>query len=131
METESVIENKPLTILVGLFTLIALYIISIYNYLLFHSIAEFFCIAIACGIFIVAWNSIRFMENNYLLFVGLAYLFIGGLDLVHTFGYKGMGVFEGYGANLPTQLWIAARFLESLTLLIAPLLLARPEHGCP
>lgn len=34
--------------------------------------------------------------------------------------YKGMGVFSGYDANLPTQLWIAARYLQSASLLVAP-----------
>ncbi|HKK65970.1 MAG TPA: MASE3 domain-containing protein, partial [Clostridia bacterium] len=33
--------------------------------------------------------------------------------------YEGMGVFEGYTSNLPTQLWISARFMESITLLLA------------
>jgi len=34
--------------------------------------------------------------------------------------YRGMGIFTGYDANLPTQLWIAARYLQSLSLLAAP-----------
>ena len=65
------------------------------------------------------------LENDYFLFLGIGYVFIGGIDLLHTLSYKGVGVFEGYGANLPTQLWIAARYMESLTLLSAPLLLSR------
>jgi PAS domain S-box-containing protein len=84
-----------------------------------------FSIIIACGIFIVAWNSRRFLDNMYLLFIGIAYLFIGGLDLMHTLSYKGMGVFQGYDANLPTQFWISARYLESFSLLIAPLIVGR------
>ncbi|MCJ7493093.1 MAG: PAS domain S-box protein, partial [Deltaproteobacteria bacterium] len=39
--------------------------------------------------------------------------------------YKGMGVFSGYDANLPTQLWIAARYLQSISLLLAPLWIGR------
>lgn len=35
-----------------------------------------------------------------------------------------MGVFPQYDTNLPTQLWIAARYMESISLLIAPLLLS-------
>jgi len=73
----------------------------------------------------VALNSRRFLDNKYFLFVGIAYLFIAGLDLIHTLAYAGMGVFEGYDTNLPTQLWIVARYIESLTLLIAPLLVGR------
>jgi PAS domain S-box-containing protein len=34
-----------------------------------------------------------------------------------------MGVFVGYITNLPTQLWIAARYMESISLLIAPFFL--------
>ena len=102
-----------------------LYLSSLYNYLLFHSLAEFFSIVVAWAIFILAWNSRRIMDNNYLLLLGIAFLFIGVLDLVHTLGYKGMMIFHGYAANLPTQLWIAARYMESLSLLIAPLFLTR------
>ncbi|GMU25013.1 MAG: hypothetical protein AMXMBFR13_50840 [Phycisphaerae bacterium] len=43
--------------------------------------------------------------------------------MVHTLAYAGMGVFPGHDANLPTQLWIAARFVQSLSLLVAPLLI--------
>jgi hypothetical protein len=96
-----------------------------YSFLLFHSLAEGYSIVIACGIFMLAWNTRRFMANNYLLFAGTAYLFIGGLDLVHTLIYKGMGVFRGYDANASTQLWIAARYLESLSLGLAPLWINR------
>lgn len=97
-----------------------LVISSHYNFLLFHSLAEVFSIIVAAGIFGVAWNSRDFSQNSYLFFIGVAYLFIGFLDLIHTLAYKGMGVFPGHGANLPTQLWIAARFMESLTLFFAP-----------
>jgi hypothetical protein len=105
--------------------LFGLYLTTLYSYLLFHSLAEIFSIVVACGIFMLAWNSRRFLDNTYLVLIGIAYLFIGGLDLLHTLAYTGMGVFEGYGTNLPTQLWIAARYLESLSLLIAPFFLRR------
>jgi PAS domain S-box-containing protein len=109
----------------GMLVFLGLYLASLYSYLLFHSLAEIFSIVVACGIFMVTWNSRRFLNNNYLIFLGTAYLFAGGLDLVHTLTYKGMGVFQGYGTNLATQLWIAARYTESLSLLIAPLFFRR------
>ena len=60
------------------------------------------------------------------MFIGIAYLFIGILDLVHAFSYKGMNLLPDYdGANTAAQLWIAARYLQSLTLLAAPLMLRR------
>jgi signal transduction histidine kinase len=36
-----------------------------------------------------------------------------------------MGVFPIEGSNIPTQLWVATRYLESVSLLIAPLFLKR------
>ena len=46
---------------------------------------------IAFCIFVIAWNSQGLSSNNYLLVVGIGYLFVGGIDLVHTIAYKGMG----------------------------------------
>jgi len=116
------IENKSsLWILFGIMLFFGLYLTSLYSYLLFHSIAELFSVVVAIGIFILAWNSRRFLDNSYILFLGIAYLFIGTVDALHTLAYSGMGVFKGYKTNLPTQLWIGARYIESLSLLIAPL----------
>lgn len=96
--------------------IVGLYIISLDNYLLFHSLAELFSIIVAVAFFLIVWNRRSIIENNYILAAGIGYLFIASIDLLHTFAYKGMGIFPGYDANLPTQLWIAARYLESLTL---------------
>ncbi|GMU25014.1 MAG: hypothetical protein AMXMBFR13_50850 [Phycisphaerae bacterium] len=35
------------------------------SYLLFHSLAELFSVLIAASIFVVAWNSRRFRQDNY------------------------------------------------------------------
>jgi len=101
---------------IGLFILAGLYMTSLYSYLLFHNIAELFSIIVACGIFIVAWNSRKYIENDYLIFIAIAYLFIAGIDLLHTLSYKGMQIFKDYD-YYANQLWIGARYLESLTLL--------------
>jgi diguanylate cyclase (GGDEF)-like protein len=105
--------------------LFGLFLTSLYSYILFHSLAEIFSIVIGCSIFILAWNSRRRLDNDYLLFLGIAYLFVSGLDLIHTLAYKGMGVFPGYDANLATQLWIAARYVQALSMLIFPVFLQR------
>lgn len=105
--------------------LAALAATGLYNYLLFHTIAELVAVAIATGVFIVAWNARTMRENGYLLAAGTGLLFVAGIELVHTLAYDGMGIFVGYGANLPTQLWIASRYLLAGTLLAAPLVLRR------
>ena len=125
MKREVVIPNPVIVVFSWVLILGGLYLTSHYSYLLFHSLSEIFSIVVACGIFTIAWNSRKFLDNNYLLFIGIGYLFVGGVDLLHTLAYKGMGVFQGDAANLATQLWIAARYIESFSLLIAPLFLGR------
>ncbi|MCX8111518.1 MAG: diguanylate cyclase [Syntrophorhabdaceae bacterium] len=113
--------KKTISVILSFAIISGLYLTSLYSYTLFHSLAEVFSIVIACCIFIVAWNTRHLINNNYLLFLGIAYLFIGIIDFIHTLAYKGMGVFIGFSANLPTQLWIAARYMEAISLIVAPL----------
>lgn len=125
MKNQAVIPSKYLVGLAWALALFGLYLTSLHSYLLFHSLVEIFSIVVACAIFMVAWNSRKFLDNEYLLFIGISYLFVGGLDLIHTLAYKGMNVLPGYGANAPTQLWVATRYIESLSLLIAPAFIGR------
>jgi hypothetical protein len=93
-----------------------LYGLSFINYLLFHAMAELFSIVIACGLFMFAWTTREIEGNEHLVRLGIGYLFIAFLDLMHTLSYSGMEIFTDYDfyAN---QLWVAARGMEALTLL--------------
>ncbi len=102
--------------------LIGLIISSFFNYLLFHSFAELFSVTIAFAIFLITWHSRNKIDSMFLLVFGISSLFIGFVDLIHTLAYKGMGVFPGYDANLPTQLWIAARYLQAFSIFFASLI---------
>ncbi len=98
--------------------LMAFYISTRYNYLLFHTLAEMFAVVTACSIFMVTWNARRFFkEKPFFTFVGITYLFVGILDLVHTMTYKGVNIIQGLDTNVSTQLWVSARFLESIAFL--------------
>jgi putative nucleotidyltransferase with HDIG domain len=121
-------SSNARTMAVGAAVFFLLYLSSLYSYLLFHSLAEIFSIIIAFAVFLFAWNTRKYMENNYLQFIGIAMLFVGGVDLMHTLAYKDMGVFTNNDANLPTQLWIAARYLQSISFLIAPFFIARKNN---
>lgn len=110
----------------GLVVLLGLFAVSQYNFLLFHGIAEFFSITVAWSVFLLVWNSRRIAQNDAVLFLGIAYLFVGMIDLIHTFSYKGMGVFPDYSAaNYATQLWISARIMETVSLFLFTILLSR------
>ena len=119
---------RPVNLLHGAIAaaiLVVLYFISLRNYLLFHSIVELAGIAVAISIFIIVWNTRWKISDPFFLIVGISFLFIGSIDLFHTLTYKGMGVFPGNNSDLPTQFWIAARYFQSITFLIATLFIGR------
>ncbi|MGD9947003.1 MAG: MASE3 domain-containing protein [Desulfobulbus sp.] len=118
MESATANRQFLLNTSVLLAAFIGLYYTTFVNYLLFHALAEIFSVVVACSIFVIAWNSKQYISNTYLLFVGIAYLFIGFLDLLHTLSYKGMPIFTDYD-YYANQLWIGARYMESITLLVA------------
>ncbi|RPJ78812.1 MAG: hypothetical protein EHJ94_08930, partial [Deltaproteobacteria bacterium] len=108
---------------IGIIGLAGLVIVSRHNFLLFHGLAELFSISVAWAVFFLVWNTRHVTDADSLVFVGIAYFFIGIVDLLHTLAYKGMGVFSSHwGANLPTQLWVLARYMESASLILFPLL---------
>jgi len=108
--------------------LAGLLVISRHNYLLFHVLAEFFAIAVGLALFLLLWNARHLIRQPALVFLGIAYLNIGVLDLLHTLSYKGLGVLAGPDAvNQATQLWIAARGMEALSLLFFTFLLNRRQ----
>ena len=59
------------------------------------------------------------MNSSFFLIVGISFLFISILDLLHMLSYSGMGIIIEFDANLPTQLWIAARYWQSISYLLA------------
>ena len=101
------------------------YAISRYNYLLFHSLVETFATVVACAVFMLFWNARRFLDNGFFLFIGIACLFAGILDLLHVLTYHGTSVFPGVGGDESLQLKTAGRWIASLSFLVAPLFLRR------
>ena len=125
MKKNSALTENAVAILLGTLLLAGLYLTSLDNYLLFHSLVELFTIVVAAGIFMIAWNARSYLNNNYLLFVGIAAVFIAILDVFHTLAYEGIGVFADRTANTATQLWLAGQYLQGLSLLIAPFFIVR------
>lgn len=93
--------------------------LSFKNYLLFHSTMEIFSSSIAFCMLIISINTYGMSKNNFSIFLGIAYGFVGGFDILHTFAYKGMGIFNDESSNIATQLWISARYIEAITLLLS------------
>lgn len=105
--------------IVLLVVLLALYISSIYSYLFFHLLAEIISIIIGVSIFLFLWINRYTIKINFYIILGVSSFFISIIDFFHTLSYKGMDIFIGYDANLPTQLWIVARYIQAISVLLA------------
>jgi len=120
MSKTRVFALVALAVLIG----IGSYLVAKSDYLLFHSFADMITVFIAASVFVVAWNGRKRLDNDYFLFVGIAFLFFAFVDFMHLLGNKNMGVFTGYG-NLGPPFYIASRYLLGISLLIAPLFMKR------
>ena len=120
------IKNKIslLDIALGL-AVAGLYLTSFHSYLLFHTLAEILRVSMAVAIFMLALNVRNSLDNSSLLFISAAYVFVCGLEILHALASQGLGAFPPDEPNLAAQLWIAARYMESVSFLLAPLLLNR------
>ena len=124
-EKEAIIFKNSKDLIIAIILLLIMYLIARSNYLLFHVLAEGFAIIVAIMIYVIATRTFKYSQDNFLQFLGIAYLFIAVLDFFHVVTYKGMGIFHSYTSDVPTQLWIAGRYLEALSLFLAPLYIMR------
>ncbi|MBN1333248.1 MAG: GGDEF domain-containing protein [Synergistales bacterium] len=93
-----------------------LFLVTRQNYLLGHVLIEGWAILVGFTIYVMATKTYGYSKDNFLFFLGYGYLAVSFIDLVHTLAYKGMGIFPFPTADLSTQLWIAARYLEAFVL---------------
>jgi signal transduction histidine kinase len=100
----------------------ALWLTSLASYLLFHGIAEIFSIAVAAAVFMISWSSRGYPEARPYVLLGIGYLFVALLDVLHTLTYAGMGIMPA-GRDYATKLWVAARGLQAVTTLAFTLLM--------
>lgn len=103
----------------------AIYTTTGHNHVLFMTITEVIGVIVACGIFMMSWNARGLTENDFILFLGIAYLSVAILDMTHILTFEELGMFLLHDANPSIQLWIAARYVQAISLIVAPLFLRR------
>jgi signal transduction histidine kinase len=120
----TLVRNNYRTLFALCSLIVIFYFSKFQGYLLFHTLVELFSIVVAFAVFIVTWNSRKMQDNAFLHLVGISYIFIGALDLLHTLTYKGMNIIQvdGFPGN---QFWVATRMMEALTLVGGLLMLRR------
>lgn len=97
-----------------------IYININFHYLLFHIFAEYFAIFVSIGISLISYYTYSFTNNRYLLFIGLGYIWIALLDMLHTQTYLGMPFYGIETSDTSVNFWVFTRIFESLILLVAP-----------
>lgn len=98
---------------------VLLYLVARESYVVFHTLAELFAVTVAFAAFAIAWFSRGWITRGPLLFIGIGQLFIALTDLAHMLAYKGMNVLPNPSGTLASQIWIAGRYLEAATFLLA------------
>jgi PAS domain S-box-containing protein len=101
------------------------YALSQINYLLFHTLVELSAVIVSCAVFIFFWNTRRYLDNGFFLFIAVACLVTGALDLTHALAYPGVSIIPGATGNQSIQAKTVGRWICSLSFLIAPLFLRR------
>ena len=101
----------------------ALFLSGWYSFRLFQTLAELFSAIVCFSLLMLVWNSRRWMNNDYLFLLGIGWACTGVFDLLHTIAFLDKDIFVGSDPDLAIQLWIIARYIQSITLLMAPLFL--------
>jgi len=110
--------------LVAIVVSVLLVALSRSNFHWFHALAEFPTIVIGVALYVVAANSFVLTRNGFLLLLAQGFFWAACLDGVHTLVYPGAGLLPGSPGHA-IELWMCARLLEALTLLLAPCCLRR------
>lgn len=124
-----IISRRGLVLIIAIWIpiLIALYFISLSNFLIFHVLVELVSVVIGFCIFAFTITSRKILDG-YLVIIGIGFFCFGSVDLLHTLAYKGMNLFTN-DAGLATQLWIIARYLQATTFLVAALWVGKKAHA--
>ena len=108
--------------------LLGSYALSQFNYLLFHTLIEISSFVVASMAFALFWNTRRVQDNGFYLFIAIACMVGGCLDLAHALTYQGINILPGTTGDNSIQAKTAGRLIVSLSFCIAPLFLRRKIH---
>lgn len=101
--------------------ILGLYLLNINYYYMFHSFIEIFSAFICFCIFMFSINTYQISKNDFFVFLGFGYVYVGMFDLLHAFSYRSMQIIPGASQDMVAKFWVAARFFEAATLLLSSL----------
>lgn len=81
---------------------------------------------VAFGVFMVSAHTYQYSGNKFLSFFGLSYFFIAIIDFCHTIFFQGVGLLPiAENPNTATTFWLIARYMEAISVLLAPMFLKK------
>ncbi|MBF0309677.1 MAG: PAS domain S-box protein [Magnetococcales bacterium] len=99
---------------------VALLLLGLNNFLVFHAIVEFVICLVGLILSVIAWNTFHFSRNIVLVHLATGFVWIVALELLHILAHKGMNLLSSETVPFPSsQIWVTARFEESLLYLVA------------
>lgn len=118
-ETKKLNIMKLITIscLLFIFIVVSSYLGSNY-YRPFHVVVETFSAFIAFSILVMAVNTYELSNNIPFLFLGVAWGFAAGFNIIHIIASNGVGFFDGDTTNLAMILSTLQRFISAISVLI-------------
>lgn len=85
----------------------------------FHIVAEIFSAFIAFSILMLSINTYELSKNIPFLFLGIAFGFAGGFNVIHILSSNGTGFFQGDTTNLSMIISIIQRYITSVSVLVS------------
>ena len=95
------------------------YALGEYNFLLGRAVVEGWSTVVAWSIYCFSTASYSRSRNSMLLLLGYAYLVGGALDFLRLLAWEGLGILPLEGPLVMSQLRLAARYVEILSILAA------------
>ena len=117
------ISNKIINsiILITLFSFLVS--LNYFDEQLLHTVPEIFILIVVFSIFSIAWTARSYLNNNFLIFLGIASPFIGIIILLHILTSQSLVILPYFTHEDSLLFWIVGRFMLALTFLAAIALL--------
>jgi serine phosphatase RsbU (regulator of sigma subunit) len=117
-------RDDRLTAIICVVLLALLYVARLHSYLLFHTLSEIVFIVVCLSALVMAWSLRQFLDDDFVVFLGVALFTVGALHIVHVVDYPGLGLISG-SLDPPTQVWLGARLLLAGSFIVATFFVGR------
>jgi len=109
--------------------LILLNYVGIRNHIFFHFSAELFTVIVSTCLFAIVWVIREKIDEGYFTILAIGLAFAAVFDLLHNLTFGEVRILSGFSLDHSYHFWIAGRFLQGVTLLLAPICVGRQTNN--